>query len=117
MGKFDRYKGVHQYFTFASFLDPSGLPVLSDVMTHDDFNFLKSDILDLMVTRAKAQKEKSNSNNKQSTTVSKEPAQTPTLLNKKKGKQPCIMAKMFSGLNSHVTIDITIQDDDKESIQ
>ena len=66
---------------------------------------------------SKGSKGKSNNNNKQSTNVSKEPAQTTTPLNKKKGKQSCIMAKMFSGLNTQGIVDLTIPDDDKESIQ
>ena len=63
LGKFKRYKGVHQYFMFASFLDPRVLPILSDIMIQDDFHLLKSDALDLMVTQAQAKKDKSCSNN------------------------------------------------------
>lgn len=47
----------------------------------------------------------------------KELQQTPSLPNKKKAKQSPIMAKMFSCLNNHITVDLTIPDDDKESIQ
>jgi len=104
LGKFNRYKGVHQYFMFASFLDPRVVPILSDILTQTDFNLLKSDILELMASQAKVNKDKPTTNNQQATQVSK----GPTLLvatppNKAKTKQSRIMEKMFSGLKTHGT--------------
>jgi hypothetical protein len=37
IGRGNRYMGVHQYFFFASFLDPRVLPMLPDIMTDTDF--------------------------------------------------------------------------------
>jgi hypothetical protein len=118
LGKFNRYKGVHQYFMFASFLDPRVVPILSDILTQTDFNLLKSDILELMASQAKVNKDKPTTNNQQATQVSK----GPTLLvatppNKAKTKQSRIMEKMFSGLKTHGTIDLTAPDEDDNSIQ
>ncbi len=39
--KFNQYKGVHQYIMFALFLDPRVVPILSNILTQDDFDHLK----------------------------------------------------------------------------
>ena len=70
-----------------------------------------------MVTQANATKDKPSSNNEGGTNVSKEPAKTPSPPNNKTAKQSHIMAKMFSNLNNHGTVDLTVPDDDEETIQ
>ena len=90
--------------------------ILSDILTQDDLNLLKSDIIELIVNDKKTKKTESPSNYEQASNVSKQSTQEASLPNKKKAKQSCIMAKMFSGLNTHGTIDLTIPDDDEESI-
>jgi hypothetical protein len=52
--KYKRYIGIHQYFFVASFLDPQVAPLLGDMMTPDDYNMLKSNVIDFMVTKIKA---------------------------------------------------------------
>jgi hypothetical protein len=42
IGKYKRYIGIHQYFFGASYLDPQVAPLLSDMMTPDDYNILNS---------------------------------------------------------------------------
>jgi hypothetical protein len=37
----NRYVGVHQYFFFASFLDPRVFPLFSEIISDDDFQMLK----------------------------------------------------------------------------
>ena len=66
----NHYIGLHQYFFFASFLDPRVLPMLckttmdgddivaEPIMTDDDFAMLKEDILDAMVEKQKVMNEK-----------------------------------------------------------
>ena len=62
IGKYNRYIGIHQYFFVASFLDPRVSPLLSDMMIHDDYNMLKSDVIDLMVSKLKANDKQLNEN-------------------------------------------------------
>jgi hypothetical protein len=62
IGKYNRYIDIHQYFFVASFLDPRVSPLLSDMMIHDDYNMLKSDVIDLMVSKLKANDKQLNEN-------------------------------------------------------
>jgi hypothetical protein len=52
--KYKCYIGIHQYFFVASFLDPQVAPLLGDMMTPDDYNMLKSDVIGFIVTKIKA---------------------------------------------------------------
>ena len=49
-----RYVGLHQYFFFASFLDPRVLPVLESIMTEEDYEEVKEHIIDKMIEKAKS---------------------------------------------------------------
>ncbi len=69
-----------------------------------------------MVTQIQTKKAKSASNNEQAKDVSIEHTQEASPPNKKKAKESHILAKILSSLNTHVTIDLTIPDDDEESI-
>ncbi len=62
IGKYKRYIGIHQYFFGASSLDPQVAPLLSDMMTPDDYSMLKSDVIDLMVAKLKANDKLFNEN-------------------------------------------------------
>jgi hypothetical protein len=57
-----RYIGIHQYFFVASFLDPRVAPLLGDMMIPDDYNMLKSDVIDFMVIKIKANAKLYNEN-------------------------------------------------------
>ena len=54
IGKYNCYIGIHQYFFVASFLDPQVAPLLSDMMTPDSYNMLKSNVIDFIVAKLKA---------------------------------------------------------------
>jgi hypothetical protein len=109
LGHGNRYLGIHQYFMFASLLDPRVLPILSHIMTEADFQLLKKDIIDLMVAKAK----KANlSRNTKSTPPTKSLPDAKSHCFGQKAKQSHIRAKMFSGLSTQRTFDNNSDDDD-----
>ena len=91
LGHGNRYLGVHQYFMFASLLDPHVLPILSHIMTQVDFLLLKVDIIDLMVALPDAK---------------------PHCFQQKDKQSSQMIAKMFSGLSTQGTLDNISDDDD-----
>ncbi len=62
IGKYKRYIGIHQYFFVASYVDPRVAPLLSDMMTPDDYNMLKSDVIGFMVAKLKSNDKLVNEN-------------------------------------------------------
>jgi hypothetical protein len=95
--KYKHYFGIHQYFFVASFLDPRVAPLLGDVMTPDDYNMLKSDEIDFMVTKIKANAKLFNEHAlKQPSAPSAPDTQPP----KNDLKCSQLKDKMFWGLNT-----------------
>ena len=95
IGKYNRYIGIHQYFFVASFLDPRVAPLLSDMMTPDDYNMLKSDVIDFMVAKLKARSD--NLFNENAPKQKSAPATQPPQNNSKRSQ---LKDKMFRGLNT-----------------
>jgi hypothetical protein len=62
IGKYKRYIGIHQYFFVASYVDPRVAPLLSDMMTPDDYNALKSNVIDFMVAKLNSNDKLANEN-------------------------------------------------------
>ena len=94
------YVGIHQYFFFATMLDPCIAPMLPEMMTPVDYDLLNSDIVGAVLVQAKVAnviapanptRPTENSNSEETP----EPAGTP-----KKAKRANKMNKMFRGLNT-----------------
>ena len=89
----NRYVGIHQYFFFVALLDPRVAPMLPKMMANVDFQLLMSDIINLMVDKAKTSKSSSTTtplpseNVPTSGTGTPEPSTTPYLSNKKQAKR------------------------------
>ncbi len=84
----------HELFV-ASFLDPRVAPLLSDMMTPDDYNMLKSDVIDFMVAKLKARSD--NLFNENAPKEKSAPATQPPQNNSKCSQ---LKDKMFRGLNT-----------------
>lgn len=50
----NRYIGIHQYFFSTSLVDPRVSPLLIDMITPNNYNLLKSDVIDFMIAKIKA---------------------------------------------------------------
>jgi hypothetical protein len=97
IGKYKRYIGIHQYFFVASFLNPQVAPLLGDMMTPDDYNMLKSNVIDFMVTKIKANAKLFNENTLKQPSAPSAPATQPP---KNDSKSSQLKDKMFRGLNT-----------------
>jgi hypothetical protein len=97
IGKYNCYIGIHQYFFVAAFLDPRVAPLLCDMMTTDDYNMLKSDVIDFMVTKIKANAKLFNENALKQPSAPSTPA---TQLPKNDSKRSQFKDDMFWGLNT-----------------
>jgi hypothetical protein len=62
IGGGNRYVRVHQYFLFAPFLDPRVLPMLSTIMTDEDFEMLKIDLINLNGCQNKVEEKQERNN-------------------------------------------------------
>lgn len=107
LGRGQRYIGLHQYFFFASFLDPRVLPILVDIMTDEDFEQLKDDIVDQMVAKSNAMSQGQDN---------PVPRMSPTATAKSKPKKPSKASQMLRGLNtkpkpSNETTEDNVNDD------
>ncbi len=97
IGKYKHYIGIHLYFFVASFLDPRVAPLLGDMMTPDDYNMLKSDVIDFMVRMIKANAKLFNENALKQPSAPSAPATQPP---KNDSKWSQLKDKMFRGLNT-----------------
>jgi hypothetical protein len=98
IGKYKRYLGIHQCFIVASFLDPRVDPLLlGDMMTPDDYNMLKPDVIDFMVTKIKANAMLFNDGALKQPSAPSAPATQPP---KNDAKRSQLKDKMFWGLNT-----------------
>ena len=69
LGRFNRYKGIHQYYFFAALLDPRVAPMLAEMMSGEDYDNLKKDVINAMIQKAlleKASQSKTASDNQPS---------------------------------------------------
>ena len=97
VGRGQRYIGLHQFFFFASFLDPRVLPILKeDIMTDEDFDQLKEDIIDEMVAKFKAMNNKKKSSDDGQGSTTPEASSTANA----KSKKPSKVSQMLRGLNT-----------------
>jgi hypothetical protein len=85
------------YFFVASFLDPRVAPLLGDMMTPDDYNMLKSNVIDFMVTKIKANAKLFDKNALKQSSAPSAPATKPP---KNDSKSYRLKDKMFWGLNT-----------------
>ena len=108
LGRGQRYIGLHQYFFFASFLDPRVLQILVDIMTNEDFQQLKDDIIDQMVAKSKAMKKKKKPQNQGQECTS------PTATAQPKSKKPSKASQMLRGLNTKPKASNETEDNDDE---
>ena len=105
LGRGQRYIGLHQYFFFASFLDPRVLLILVDIMTDEDFQQLKDDIIDQMVAKSKAMNKKKKP---------PAPRTSLTATAKPKSKKPSKASQMLRGLNTKPKASNETEDNDDE---
>jgi len=95
IGKYNRYIGIHQYFFAASLVDPRVSPLLIDMMTPDDYNMLKSDVIDFMIAKIKAKNDKRFNEN-----APEQPSAPATQPRKNDSIHSQLKDKMFRGLNT-----------------
>ncbi len=91
IGKYKRYISIHQYFSVASYVDPLVAPLLSDMMTPDDYNMLKSNAIDFIVAKLKSNDKLVNEK------APKQPSVPATQPPKNDLKHSQLMDKMFHG--------------------
>eukprot|EP00956_Cyclotella_meneghiniana_P040792 scaffold205154_cov36-Cyclotella_meneghiniana.AAC.1 len=103
LGKFNRYIGIHQFYFFAALLDPRVAPLLPDMLSEEDYDDLKKDVIDAMVDKAmleKASKEKqptptSNTEQTSTTNETSDSTDTPAVANVSKR-----IGRLFRGLST-----------------
>jgi hypothetical protein len=119
IGRGNRYVGVHQYFFFASFFDPRVLPMLSDIITDDDFEMVKNDLIHLMVTKTKVKRNYKELCNEEScyNQASASPFVVETHTTQTISKQTRKLKHMFLGLKTNPQIlkqsTMSVETDDK----
>eukprot|EP00956_Cyclotella_meneghiniana_P041903 scaffold244197_cov36-Cyclotella_meneghiniana.AAC.1 len=107
LGKYNRYKGLHQFVFFAGMLDPRVAPLLNnDIMTGDDYEMLKTDLVAAMVAQVKASK----TANETEPPAAEEVPVTPQVT-KKKSKFAARMNTMFGAMRNRNNI--VAQDSDE----
>ena len=99
-GAGNRYVGIHQFFFFAALLDPRVAPMLPEMMTPEDYQLLKSDIIDAMLAKAKAINVKASDNTNQPTENSNSEENPEQAVIPQQTKRANKMSKMFRGLNT-----------------